>query len=197
METPGNMNAANNPYAPPRARVDDHAGEKSSHSIASDAATPFFAVSLTKLVVLSLCSSGLYEMYWFYKNWQRIREREQSDIWPFARAFFGILFCYSCFKRMRAHSLELSVRPPFAAGALAVGWIVTTISWKLPAPYWWITQFAVAFLVPVQAHANDVNQAVAAGHDRNDRFSRWNWVLIVAGGGFLILSLIGEFLPER
>jgi hypothetical protein len=28
--------------------------------------TPFFAVSVTKLVVLSFCTLGLYQIYWFF-----------------------------------------------------------------------------------------------------------------------------------
>ena len=47
-----------NPYAPPRSLVAD--------SPAEDAATqrpPLFAVSLPKLIVLSIFTLGLYELY--------------------------------------------------------------------------------------------------------------------------------------
>ena len=54
---------------------------------------PFFAVSVPKLILLSTCTSGLYELFWFYKNWRLVREREDSDILPFWRAFFGFFFC--------------------------------------------------------------------------------------------------------
>lgn len=61
----------------------------------------FFPASLLKLGVLSVYTVGLYEIYWFYKNWQLIRARERSNDSPFLRAFFALFFCYSCFARMR------------------------------------------------------------------------------------------------
>ena len=52
-----------NPYAPPTAVVADQA-------IPSDVGTepPFFAVPVTKLVVMSLCTFSGYEIYWFYRQ---------------------------------------------------------------------------------------------------------------------------------
>jgi len=43
----------------------------------------YFAVSPLKLVVMSICTMGIYELYWFYKNWVLIKERESLDIKPF------------------------------------------------------------------------------------------------------------------
>jgi hypothetical protein len=58
----------------------------------------YFPVSPLKLVVLATCTFGLYEIYWFYRHWGVVRERHNSGIVPFARAFFAPLFCYSLFK---------------------------------------------------------------------------------------------------
>jgi hypothetical protein len=40
----------------------------------------FFPVSILKLVLLSLCSFGLYQFYWFYKNWQYVKEHERAHM---------------------------------------------------------------------------------------------------------------------
>ena len=46
-------------------------------SIPEQSNTPlYFPVSNTKLVLLSVCTLGLYEFYWFYKNWALVKERE-------------------------------------------------------------------------------------------------------------------------
>ena len=42
----------------------------------------FFAVSILKFIVLSIFSLGVYDIYWFYKNWKLARAREDSDILP-------------------------------------------------------------------------------------------------------------------
>jgi len=49
----------------------------------------YFPVSPLKLVVLATCTFGLYEIYWFYRHWGVVRERHNSGIMPFARAFFA------------------------------------------------------------------------------------------------------------
>jgi len=180
---------SSNPYAPPIAEVADvHAVSKGEPA--------FFAVSLTKLTVLSLCTMGLYELYWFYKNWQLIRAREQTDILPFWRAFFAIFFCYGCFARIRDGGREVGLQS-LAAGPLAAGWIVMTMLWKLPDPYWLVTYGAIFFMLPVQACANRINAAVAPGHDANSRFTAANWIIAVVGGLLFLMAIIGTFMPEE
>jgi hypothetical protein len=182
-----------NPYAPPTAVVADLAPP-------SDVGTepPFFAVSVTKLVVMSICTFSIYEVYWFYRHWKQIAEREREAISPLARAIFTIIFCYSCFARMRDYEAETGTSTGagrLAAVPLAIAWVVTTLLWRLPDPYWWISMLAVLFLVPVQMHANRLNTAVAPLHHRNARFSAANWIGVIVGGLFLMLALAGTFLP--
>ena len=39
----------------------------------------FFPVSVSKLVLMYMVTLGLYQLYWFYKNWMVIREREERE----------------------------------------------------------------------------------------------------------------------
>lgn len=156
----------------------------------------FFPVSIAKLIILSLCTLGLYQVFWFYKNWCLVREREGIDIRPFWRAFFGVFFCYAMFTKIRDQQSRVHDSPPLPAGALAAGWIVTNLLWRLPDPYWLVCFAAVFFIVPVQSAASQINAAVAPAHDQNARFSAWNWVAVVIGGAVFLLDLIGSFLPE-
>ncbi|MEY4561160.1 MAG: hypothetical protein RLZZ618_437, partial [Pseudomonadota bacterium] len=161
-----------------------------------NATTPaFFAVSVAKLVVLSMCTMGMYQVYWFYKNWEHIRLRDQPGIWSFPRAFFGVIFCYSCFSHIRKYGLKTGVTPALPAGVLAVAWILTTFVWKLPDPFWLLGFASVLWVVPVQTYVNQINTAVAPEHDPNRRFTGWNWFGVVVGGGLLVLMLIGTFMP--
>lgn len=150
----------------------------------------FFPVSLVKLGVLSICTVGLYEIYWFYRNWVLIRARERSSIRPLPRAFFSLIFCYPCFARIGAHGSAVGIAPPLSAGLLAAGWIATTVAWKLPAPFWPITLGAVVFLFPVQSYVNRLNNVVVPGHDPNIRFTPWNWVAVMIGSSLLALAIM-------
>ena len=158
---------------------------------------PFFPVSTTKFLLLSVCTLGLYELYWFYKNWQLIQAREGVSVSPFWRAFFAFFFCYQVFTRIRDYPTQTQRNKKLAAGALAAGWIVTTVLWKLPDPYWLTSMFAVLFMVPVQRAAATVNTEVAPESDQNHRLSAVNWITIVVGGILVLLAVIGTFMGEK
>ena len=156
----------------------------------------FFSVSITKLVVLSLCSLGLYELYWFYKNWQLVKNHERSDISPFWRAIFANFFCYALFRRVK----ESAVGPDAAtvlAGPLAVGWIITDMLWKLPDPYWLSCLLAFLFLIPIQVAANRVNRRHIPTSMPDNRFDGWNIVTVVAGGIVIVFAVVGTFVPQQ
>lgn len=157
----------------------------------------YFPVSLLKLVVMSTCTMGIYELYWYYKNWCLIKEREKIDIMPSWRAFFAGLFCYSLFKRIQATAESQKLQKSIAPGLLATGWILCTILWKLPDPYWLVTYFAVFFLLPVQAVANDINMITNPRHESNSNFSGWNIAAIVVGGLIFGLGLMGTIFPSK
>ncbi len=44
----------------------------------------FFTTSTLKLMLMSICTFGIYELYWFYKNWvlisQPLKTTQQIDL---------------------------------------------------------------------------------------------------------------------
>lgn len=156
----------------------------------------YFPVSLLKLAVMSICTFGLYQIYWFYKNWRLIQIREELSIAPVWRAFFANLFCYSLFTRIQdtAESQELPIS--LASGFLASGFVVTTLFGGAPGPYWLITLLSAAFLLPVQSAVNDINQETNPEHNRNIHFSGWNIAIIFIGGILFLLTIIETISPN-
>jgi hypothetical protein len=180
-----------NPYAPPAAPVADI-----PQPAAPTVQAIYFPISILKLAVLTTCTLGLYELYWFYMNWRLIRDREGFKCNPALRSIFSVFFVYSLFARIRAGGEKLGAGAALLAGPLATGWIITTIAARLPPPYWLVTLINPVFLLPVQAYVNRVNEAAAPGHEPNARFSGWNWAAVVIGTLFLMLAIIGSFAPE-
>lgn len=179
-----------NPYATPSAPVAD---VPSFHADARD--LPWFAVSVSKFLVMSVCTMTAYHVYWFYKHWSLVKRREQANILPAARALFAVFSCYQLFKRIRDYDDQARIKERFAAGALATGWIITSLLRRLPDPYWWISMSGVIFVLPVQARVNALNAAADPRHDPNGNYSAWNWVAIVLGGLLLLFALAGTFHP--
>ncbi len=163
---------------------------------AAPAELPYFSVSNRKLLVMTLSTFGLYGLYWFYQNWTLIKKRDALAIKPFWRAFFAPFFCHPCFKDIQDAAEKRGLPKNFDANAMAVGWFLATVLWRLPDPYWLVTHFAVFFMLPVQTAANEINRHDFPGHEVNSRFSGLNILGVVVGGLFLALSIAGTLMPD-
>lgn len=155
----------------------------------------YFSVSKPKFIVMSLCTWSIYEMYWFYKNWNIVRERTGENIRPFCRAFFSIFFCYSFFKSVKQSAGSLGIPSQTSPGGLTCAYIALAAMWRLPDPFWLISFLTFLPLLSVQGVINQINSKGSLEHEPNNRFSLGNVVVIVFGGLLLLLCLIGAFLP--
>ena len=160
------------------------------------AQTPFFEVSLLKLAVMSICTFGLYQIYWFYQNWKLIKARNGSNIWPFARAFFAMVTCYSCFSQIRNYGRTLGTTPTILAGPLAATFIVTNLAYYLPEPFLLMGSLSFVSILPVQALASRINFVSVSGHGLNSNFGLWNWITVVLGGTVFVLASLSTLFPE-
>jgi len=180
-----------NPFAPP---VDD--GPPPVRALAGTDPR-FFAVSRNKFMVMCLATFGLYELYWFYRNWKRIKERTRSDIWPVLRAFFALFFTHALLRDVTIAAAESDVRPRFKVQSAAWAFIGLTLLSRLPDPFWFVALLAFVPLVPVQDTINDIHRRVAPNADTNSGFGLGNWVVIGVGFIFWALSIASLFLPEE
>jgi hypothetical protein len=80
---------------------------------------------------------------------------------------------------------------------LTIEWIFTTIFWRLPDPFWLVSLFSFAFLLSVQAYANQINLAKAPAHDPNSGFTAWNWVGVAIGSIVFLPAIVGMFAGMR
>ncbi len=180
---------------PPVLSSGAHAAETDAEPESNDDdQSPFFTVSVFKFVVMCIFSLGLYQLYWFYQNWRRIRTQGEGNIWPFWRTVFGVFFCYPCFKRIKEIGDNVEMRPSLAAGGLAAGWILSSLMWRAASPVDWISAFSWVFVVPVQAYVNRMNVFLEGNWDRNAKFTGWNWALIIVVGIFYALAAFGTYL---
>jgi hypothetical protein len=107
-----------------------------------------------------------------------------------------VFFCYQLFDLIRNENKKLKISD-LPAGLLASAWIIVTILWKLPDPYWLITFLAVLFLLPVQHAINRINKLAVPTHADNSRFTAWNWITVGIGGPFFLLALYRTFFPNQ
>jgi hypothetical protein len=122
----------------------------------------FYPVSTAKLIVLSLCTVGLYQLVWFYKTWKQEQERTGEDLSPFWRSVFAPLFASSLFTRVQEQATELALPSSYSSLALAVAYFALGAAWRLPEPYNLVALLAFLPLLPVRATVAAINAAKAA-----------------------------------
>ncbi len=154
----------------------------------------YFPVSTTKLVVLSVCTLGLYQLYWFYKHWQQIKQNERSDISPFWRTFFTIFYLRPLLRSIKDTAELYGVEAKFNPLTLTLVFLGLNLCGNVGSAGWIISLFAIVPLIVAQGVANQINEATAPGHDRNDTFTGGNIAAIIIGGLLLALSLFGTAL---
>lgn len=116
----------------------------------------FHHVAPAKFVILSLITLGLYELYWFYRGWKYVKQQEGSTIWPFWRAFFAPVWFYPFARRVFGEGGRSG--PAFVA-LLTAGYILVTVSWRLPDPYWLVSFGSILFALPLVVAVHRLNRA--------------------------------------
>jgi hypothetical protein len=154
----------------------------------------FFAVSGVKLVVMSLATGGLYQLYWFYQHWQTIRLRTGERLLPVLRAFFGPFFAYALFRRIGAEAPPGQVSPLLLALVFIALGLLPAV--PLPDPWSFIALLNILPLLEIQSQANLVNETKTPAADRNRRFS-WPNVVGIAAGAALWTVAIGAMVQAR
>jgi hypothetical protein len=165
----------------------------------------FFSVSPFKFGVMATCTLGLYELYWFYKNWKLVKVREGSKIVPLVRGIFSLIFCFKLISKIRDRGalshLKLTFGPESSklkydcpVWLLCLPWIGTSLMLHSSRPIWVISMFAWIYLLPAVRLANAINKLASSDSDENSSFSAWNWLAIVVGGACVVINIGHEIL---
>ena len=157
---------------------------------------PFFPVPTHKFVVLSVCTLRIYEFYWVYKNWQRIRLASGETLSPFWRTFFAPLWGFSLFRRIRDRVTTEGIPADWSPPFLGTCYLLLYVLASLPGPWWLIGLAAFVPLIPVQQATQRFNENHPASESPNSTYTGANVVAIMLGGILLVFVIIGTFLPE-
>lgn len=150
-----------------------------------------------RLTIFFILSLGLYGPWWMYKQWVFFREEERLDIWPAARAIFAIFFIYSLFEKIQFFAKTAGYNKTYNSGLLFLGFIILTLLSRLPDPAWLISLFSFLFYL----QPNDAfNYAIENSEDYKgvytSKLSTRQIILVILGGLFWLLIIIGLFFPE-
>lgn len=156
---------------------------------------PFYCVSAAKLSILSFVTFGLYELFWFYKNWTLVKARSGLNIRPFWRAFFSPFFCYSFVNTVNSAAQSLNVTPKIKPGLIAGFYFGLIVLHRLPDPYWLISLFSFLPLILIARLIRRIHETARPGFDSVVGWGGGAYATLVVGSFFTVLGFIGTFGP--
>lgn len=168
--------------------------------------TEYFAISPKRLALFSILTLGIYEIYWFYKNWEAVKKFEGQKIYPFWRAIFVVFFCYSLFKKVLESAKSHAYQNSYSPGWLATAYILLLVvgnglskveSHDIGFNLIWLVVAITTFipLLSVQKAINFNNEKIKSDFELRKEFSGGEVALIVVGVIWFLLVLVGIFLP--
>jgi hypothetical protein len=181
---------------------------------AADTDAMFYVVSRRKFTILFLATLGFYSTYWFYKNWDRVKDASsyatdaKSTIWPLPRAIFAVFFVHALFKKIKEHGKEKQQVRLWGNAAHANGVVVllllTNVLDRLAgkdigSPYFDVLSLLIlAPTLPVFLAAQDIINVTCNDPKGacNDKLTKANAVWIGLGVIFWCLLLLGIVLPD-
>lgn len=128
----------------------------------------FFQVSVGRFIIMCICTIGIYEVYWFYKNWHFIRESRQNNISPIVRALLSPFWYAALIKELNKEvsraivhdrSTGADPKPSYINIWLWVpSYFILSILINIPGPYWpLIFALTMATLLPAVSVINRLN----------------------------------------
>jgi hypothetical protein len=145
-------------------------------------------VSILKFIIYSICSFGIYHLFWAYKSWKFIKQRDGRQIMPFWRAIFLPIWCYSLTRDIA--EARGGVKSSIVIAVAGAYLVMSVLGW-LPDPYWMISLgYFIPLLYPVKM-IDEVNRSRGV---RGPYYSRVK-IRHVAGclfGSVILALIVGE-----
>lgn len=147
---------------------------------------------LWQFALLCVVSFGLYELYWFYRQWKFIKEYERDEeIMPFWRGIFVLFFGYNLFNTILYSAQKKDYDKSYDSGLVLVAFLVLNALYRLPEPYFIMSFLSFVPLLPV-VQAQNYFFAQQKGADRvQTSFTPPEILVILVGVCFLSLMTLG------
>ena len=72
----------------------------------SKAQSQFYPLGGAKFLIYHFLTLGIYSIYWFYRQWRWVKQRDNSLIMPFWRALFSPLWLYALYQQLKQEPLQ-------------------------------------------------------------------------------------------
>jgi hypothetical protein len=161
----------------------------------SNVETPFYPVATHKFIVMSICTFGLYELYWAYKCWKRIHQRSSENLRPFRRDFFGRLYAFDLFARVRDYAKQNRVAVGWSSAWLASLYLAMALPlWRVNALLGTLTMLSLLPLLPVVNTVQAIRRAGKFRERLSDQYTGAHVAIIIVGGALVLLLVLARVM---
>ena len=154
----------------------------------------YHVVPVWRFVLMSVLTFGVYEVYWFWKNWACVKRADGSDIWPVPRAIFAGFTYFALLTDLNTQLAARGVQRELSAG-LGVGFLLASMLYRLPEPYSLLTLTSVVFLIPAAKAMRELASEAALAEGAAWRLR--HTVVAVLAVPFFVLAAIGLSMPDE
>ncbi len=153
-------------------------------------------ITVSRFVILSIATFGIYNIIWFYRTWKLLREELSLQIQPLARAYFSVFFGVSFGKNIQILLEKNSLKTDFDPMFLGISYLLLTLfGGILPTPFWLVAFCAFVPLVPF-VEALNAYYIKVDGALPEKKFSPLQQTLIGIGMLGVVLIIIGAFFIQ-
>jgi hypothetical protein len=147
------------------------------------------------LVLLSVSTLGLYEVYWFWRNWRDLRDKAGMDLSPAWRTvglFLPVVNVAMVYHQLRLVSDTAASRgltPTYSPLAVTMAFFALALAGNLTL-LWMVSLLNVLPLVPVQQTLNRLWQLEHPDAPLRERFAPHELAAMVAGAAATAAALL-------
>lgn len=144
-----------------------------------------YCVSKKNLILLSICSYGLYTLYWIYKSWNKIHEDTDEDFSPAIRTWLFPIYNFYLFNHIKKESENEGIAIRYNIVFLSILYLFLFSGWYAYMIFPSVI-FTFVAIMPL-------NNSCILLNEKNKIFDDVivNSTLCYLGGALVILSLVG------
>lgn len=116
--------------------------------------------SIRRVVLINILSCGLYNLYWFYKNWQQLKKHNNLDIMPIWRTIslfipiIGLVVLWEHIREIKDYAEAAGVKRTYSTAGMFLLWLLFLIGARLPEPWDYLGLLSAIPLALVQRTLN-------------------------------------------
>jgi len=164
--------------------IEENINHSSGHFKDQHAPPYPYAISIWKLIIMCLATFGIFEYYWFYRQWKSFNSENKlkhSVIALWILALFSPLSSFYLFKHASDNVKEVNKGKGIEAGLLAIIYFFLTRIWLGFLP-----------LIPVQNKINLYWEEKYGNKLVRSNFGVWNWIILIIVAIVLIFAFYSD-----